>query len=233
MRSWHWMMVGACALWASGCAARTQYFEPTERVEGRTIEGFEAAFYDLAGPSGDFGSAKLWSTGAREAKVDGFPRTVIEVHYQIQNRGTYPVTVDARRLALRTVETRSGRFEDVPAAGVSGTQTIAPGTVGEGYAIFALPAAVEPSEVAAFNVRWSVEGGPQRYSDLTPFTQVPSGVWYTPSYGYYDPFWGYGPYSGGFYGYGAGFGYGTGFGYPAVVESPRANRPTVVRGVPR
>jgi hypothetical protein len=230
MRSWHWVVTGACVAAFGGCAARTQYFEPTERVEGRTLEGFEAAFYELRGPRGDFGQAKLWSTGAVEAKVDGVPRTVIEVHYQVQNRGSYPVSVNPRQLSLRTVETRSGRFENVPAADVTGDVAIAPGAVGEGYAIFALPPEVEPSDVVAFNVRWAIDGGPQRYSNLTPFTQVPSGVWYTPGYGYYDPFWGFGPYYGGLYGYGAGF-YGAA--YPPVVAAPRANRPTIVRGAPR
>ncbi len=227
MRSWQRVVTGVlAALGVGGCAARTQYFEPTERVEGRTLEGFEAAYYELQGPTGAFGEAKLWSTGATEARVDGVPRTVIEVHYQVQNRGSYPVTIDARQLALRTVETRSGRFGDVPATGVSGDLTIEPGTVGEGYAIFALPEEVKPSDVVAFNVRWAVDGGPQRYSDLTPFAQVPSGTWYAPGYGYYDPFWGWGPYYGGLYGYG-------GFGYPAVAVSPRVNRPTTVRGVDR
>jgi hypothetical protein len=232
MRGWRWVLTATSAAAIGGCAAQPQYFEPTERVEGRTLEGFEAAFYQLQGPTGDFGQAKLWSTGAVEGKVDGVPRTIIEVHYQIQNRGSYPVSVDARRLALRTVETRSGRFQNVPAAGVTGDTTISPGAVGEGFAIFTLPPEVKPTEVVAFNVRWSVEGGPQRYSDLTPFTQVPSGVWYTPAY--YDPFWGWGPYGDGLYGYGYGPGLGYyGVAYPPVVPSSRTNRPTIVRSVPR
>ena len=217
------------ALVLAGCAASRQYFEPTERVRGATLQGYPESIYELTGPQGHFGEAKVWSRGSYR----GEGGTVVHVSIEIHNTSGQNVELKSQDVRLDPVHTEDGVLTDLAPAETQ-TYNVPAATIREVRLHFVLPPGTTPGEVNAFRVRWHVTNGAQAYSQLTPFVQEDRryGYAYGPMYGqvygyaYYcnafDPFCFYpGPYyHGGYYGrvYGPGIG---GMGPSRVVVHPR------------
>jgi hypothetical protein len=175
-----------------GCAASRQYFQPTERVRGVTIQGYRESIYPLMGPHGHFGEAKLWSRGAYRGPGG---LTVVHVSIEIHNTSGAHIELAATDVRLDPVRTDDGVLTDVAPAETS-RFAVAPGTIVEERFHFVLPAGTTPGEVSAFRVRWRVTNAGQTYSQHTPFVEHYWRYGYGPRYGYgyhyfcdpFDPF---------------------------------------------
>jgi hypothetical protein len=184
-----WLMVCAVVC-ASGCAEDHQYFRPTEHIYGATVHGFDEAIYQLVGPFGPFGEAKVWSPGAfREDD-----QNLLHVNIDLHNTSGVPIVVNPREMLLDPVRAGSELLRRVPAIETQAL-SVAPGAAGRIALRFVLPPDVRPGYVTSFGLRWQVHNGPQAYSQLTPFTED-RGYYYP--YGYYPygypPIYGYGVY---------------------------------------
>jgi hypothetical protein len=194
-----------CAVvWATGCAESSQFFRPTEHVYGETPHGFDEAIYNMVGPFGPFGEAKVWSDGAFSEHGDSVVHATLELH----NTSGVPLVVRPEQLRLDPVRVGSHLLHDF-APIEKQALSVAPGAFGTVELRFVLPPDIRPGEVSSFGLRWSVQNGPQSYSQRTPFTEqvrrFANGA-YPPTYGF-----GYGyfcnpfdPFCRGPYGYGAG-----------------------------
>jgi hypothetical protein len=206
------------AVLLAGCAAQRQYFQPTERQHGETVQGYPAAIYTLVGPQGQFGEAKLWSNGAY---VSG-GESVIHVSIEVHNTGGQPIELRAADLELESVATDIGNAAHLPPRQAK-NRVFAPGSIVEAGFEFSLPGEVAPGEVQSFLLRWRAHSAGQSYGQRTPFGVLYRGRIYVPGYGY--PYWGCDPFYG-FCGYPYGpypyYGYGPFYGYPTVVV-PRAS----------
>jgi hypothetical protein len=208
----------------SGCAASRQYFQPTERVRGSTLQGYPEAIYELVGPAGPFGEAKVWSRGSYRGPNKA---TVVHVSIEIHNTSAVPTQLNAADVKLDPVRTRDGVLAGVTPA-ENGVYSVPPGTIREARFHFVLPPGTSPGDVRGFRVGWSVSNAGHPYPQQTPFIpEVQSSYYgYAGMYPYhyfcdpFDPFCFYrGPY---YYPYGYGVGYGT------VVVRPEAPPPRVV-----
>jgi hypothetical protein len=200
-------------MWA-GCAAPRQYFRPTERHHGQTVQGYAEAMYALIGPQGQFGEAKLWSRGSY---WDREGQTVIHLAVEVHNTGAQPLTLPAAELRLESVETELGVLNDVPPRGARDRE-IPPGTIRETGVEFVLPARVAPGDVRSFVVRWNVRGATQAYGQRTPFVVENRSAYqdyppyYTYRHGYAYPYYvcdgldPFCPYRSGYYAYGPPYG---------------------------
>jgi hypothetical protein len=150
----------------SGCAYNRQYFRPTERVRGQTMQGYHAAFYELVGHRGRFGEAKIWSVGAYRKGE----HSVIDVTLDVHNTSDQPIVITAKELLLDPVRTRSDTLQKVPAA-ETGAFKVGPEQRASLRAHFLLPDGVRPGEVRSFGFRWRVKNGDQSYAQLTPFRE--------------------------------------------------------------
>jgi len=201
----------------AGCAAGTQYFEPPERVEGQTLHGHKVALYPLSGPSGTFGEAKVWSSGAHRTGED---RTVVRVGFEIHNTSATPIELRTNELRLDVLPQTGEPIKDLRAAEQS-ARVIAPGGIGDAGVEFELPAGMSPRDVGALRLHWGVHNGPQSYVQRTPFVEEMRSA-YPPAYagtGY--PCWPQGPYD---CVYGYGYGYGHRYYYDPLFY-PRAAAP--------
>jgi hypothetical protein len=196
---------------ASGCAYNRQYFRPTERVRGQTMQGYGESFYELIGPSGRFGEAKVWSAGAYRKGDD----SVVEVTLELHNTSGKSVDVSAKDLRLDPVRGPKGELRNVPAA-ETGTFTLGPEARSSLKVHFVLPPEWSPAHVTSFGFVWKVKNAGQSYAQSTPFREEvpyyygpPGPIYYNPAYpcspydvscvGFYGD-WPYGPYAP--YGYG-------------------------------
>lgn len=173
-----------------GCAVNHAYFEPTEHVHGRTMHGYREAMYDLVGPQGRFGEAKVWSRGAYRHE----DRTVIQVAIELHNTGGKPFDLRASDVVLDPVRADDTAIANVPAAENSDL-VFASGAIGEAGFHFVLPPDVDPGDVRGFRVRWTVRSPEFSYSQNTPFMRERTGTYAYypyPAYPYYgwwcDPF---------------------------------------------
>src|SRR5262252_620224 len=116
-------LVIAVLLATSGCAHSRQYFHPTERVRGQTADGYLEAFYDLVGPRGRFGEAKVWTVGAYRRSEDN----VIGVTLELHNTSNQPIDVSAKELRLDPVHASEGTLRRVPPQ-ETGVFRVLPGT---------------------------------------------------------------------------------------------------------
>jgi hypothetical protein len=178
---------------ASGCAENRQYFRPTERVYGRTIQGHGEAIYELVGAFGPFGEAKVWSPGAFREEDS----TVLHVNVDLHNTSGVPIEVDPQQLRADPVRVGSELLRDVPPLEKQ-RLTVAPGAFGRIKLRYLLPPQYRPGHLSGFGLRWQVKNGPQSYAQVTPFIEE----------GRYGGGYGYGHYRGPGYGYGYGVGYG-------------------------
>jgi hypothetical protein len=179
-----WIAVALIA----GCGAGTQYFEPSERVQGQTVHGHKVAIYPLTGPSGVFGEAKVWSSGAHRTDDE---RAVVRVGFEIHNTSATPIELRTNELRLDVLPFAGNPIKDLMASQPS-SRVIAPGAIGEASLKFELPADLSPGDVSALRLRWSVHNGPQSYVQRTPFIEEVQAP-YPPGYASY-PCWPYGPY---------------------------------------
>jgi hypothetical protein len=173
-----------------GCAQNRQYFRPTERVRGQTLQGYHEAFYELLGPSGRFCEAKVWSIGAYRRGDD----SVLEVSLEVHNTSAQPIEISAKDLRLWRVRTSSQVFKELPPAetGVFRIKSEAQAGV---KVHFILPAGVSPGEVTSFGFAWKVRNAEQSYALATPFRE--EAAYYPPSvcgYGYCSSFYSCSPY---------------------------------------
>ena len=208
---------------ASGCAENRQYFRPTEHVYGHTLQGHGEAIYELVGPFGPFGEAKVWSPGAFREENG----TVLHANVDLHNTSGVAIEIDPQQIRLDPVRAGATLLRDIPPIETQ-RLSVAPGAFGRVHLQFRLPPEFRPGHVVSFGLRWQVKNGPQNYAQVTPFTEAQPrryGYYGAPVYGYgygtfcsaYDPFC----YPRGYYGFGVGYGIGGYGGYGGgVILSP-------------
>lgn len=201
---------------ASGCAYNRQYFRPTERVRGQTMQGYHESFYELIGPNGRFGEAKIWSAGAYRKGDD----SVIEVTLELHNTSAKPIEVSAQDLRLDPVRGSNGVLRDVP-PGETGTFRVGPEARASVRVHFILPRDWLPGHVRGFGFAWKVRNVDQSYAQVTPFREE---VYYyapPPGYIYYNRVYPCSPYDVSCVGFYGDWPYGPyGFGSRVIVPAP-------------
>jgi hypothetical protein len=197
-----WMML--CAVFGLvGCAESRQYFRPTEHVYGETMHGEREAIYDLVGPLGTFGEAKVWARGA--FREHGY--TVVHASLEVHNTSGVEIVVDPQDIRLDPVRAGADLLSGF-APTESHATTVKPGAFGAVSLRFVLPEHVHPGQISSFGLRWQVKNGPQTYSQRTPFIEEGYGRYYA---GYPPPT--------------MGFGYGFGYGYGCNLADPWCRGP--------
>lgn len=203
---------------ASGCAYNRQYFRPTERVRGQTVQGYQESFYDLIGSRGRFGEAKVWSVGAYRHGDD----SVVDVTLELHNTSGKPIEVSARDLRLDPVRGSKGELRQLAPA-ETGTFRVGPESRASLRVHFALPDAWLPGHVRSFNFVWKVKNVEQSYAQATPFREEESYyLALPPGYLHYSAVYPCSPYDVhcvGFYSDWPYSGYGYG-GPPVIIERP-------------
>lgn len=216
MRFLPWLMV---ALAFGGCAADRQYFRPTERIRGQTVEGYHEAFYDLAGATGRFGEAKVWSRGGYRSGDD----SVIEVGLTLHNTSGQEVQLSAKDLELDPVHVSGQSLRHVKPA-ETGLFRVAAEKQADVKVHFLLPQSVHPGSVTSFRFLWKVRNGGQSYVQTTAFLE--EAAYYPPDrYLYYSAAWPCSPYSVSCVGFYYGYPYGPWpypYGYPPPPPPPPA-----------
>ena len=160
------LLLSLSLLTVVGCAHNRQYFRPTERVKGQTLQGYPEAFYELVGAQGRFGEAKVWSVGAY--KRGG--KSVVEVTLDVHNTSGQPVEISARDLVLDPVRTRGGNLNKLAAA-ETGVFKVKPEARASVRVHFLLPNGLSPGEVRSFGFNWRVRNVDQSYAQATPFRE--------------------------------------------------------------
>ena len=180
----------AVAIVLGGCAHNRQYFRPTERVRGQTVQGYHEAFYELVGAQGRFGEAKVWSLGAYRRAGE----SVVEVTLDVHNTSAQPIEVSAKDLMLDPVRTRSRTLRQLAPA-ETGVFKVQPEQRASVVAHFLLPDGILPGEVMSFGFGWRVKNVAQTYAQATPFREE-SAFYPPPSSGYiyYSPVYACSPY---------------------------------------
>ncbi|HET6336634.1 MAG TPA: hypothetical protein VFG30_25600 [Polyangiales bacterium] len=195
---------------ASGCAYNRQYFRPTERVRGQTMQGYPESFYDLVGSKGRFGEAKVWTHGAYR-KGD---KTVIEVALELHNTSGNPIEVSADDLRLDPVRGSKGELKQVRAA-ETGTFGVGPESRASLHVHFILPDGWLPGHVRNFGFAWKLKNAEQSYAQVTPFREEePYYPTTPPGYLYSDPMYPCSPYDLNCVGFYGSWPYGGRYGYP-------------------
>lgn len=202
LRPVEWMVV---LLAASGCAATEQAFQPTEHVEGRTVEGYREAFYELDAGGARYGEVKVWSSGAHRVSTAEGHRTAVDVGFTIDNTGDKPIRLALDRVRLESYQAKEPQQSDIQALLAAGNLAVAPDATGTVEVTFELPEGIGVSDVQAFRVKWTTESDGRSFTEYTPFIQQNEYA-YVPVWGYYYPYspWSYpwyAPYYGGWYGY--------------------------------
>jgi hypothetical protein len=151
---------------ASSCVYNRQYFRPTERVRGQTVQGYQESFYDLLGSHGRFGEAKVWTIGAYRHGDD----SVVEVTLELNNTSGKPIEVSAEHLRLDPVRGSKGELRQLPPA-ETGTFRVGPESHASLRVHFVLPEGWLPGHVRSFGFVWKVKNVEQSYSQVTPFRE--------------------------------------------------------------
>ncbi len=186
----------AALVLAAGCGAQVVQFRPTERVMAESAQGNAEAVYDLVGPQGRAGEAKIWTPGIR--KQQG--HAVVPVGIEIKNTGLIPISIDPDSLRLAGLKTSKGLTDvSVPTSTLTGATDVAPRSMGDIGLVFTLPGDIDPGDVQEFRVEWTAQIGPETYAQFTPFVQSPEakgyyGDYYGSAYGYYDGYWPFVPF---------------------------------------
>ena len=205
-----WMLA---AIGLAGCAANQQYFQPTERVEGRTQEGRKLAIYPLTVAQGPVGEAKVWSSGAYETDGDD---TVVRVGLEVHNTSGAPIELDPGDLQLHVTAHHyapiSGlRPEDERA------RAVPPGGIAQLNPTFELPPGISPGDIRSMRLDWRVHAAGQVYAQSTQFTEEVNPAYYPSApcgpYGCGAFNWSYGP--------GIGWPYGPNYFYGPPVHHHR------------
>jgi hypothetical protein len=190
MRRLLWIAVAGITL--LGCGASRQAFEPSERVQGRTLQGNKVAIYPLSAGSTMFGEAKVWSHGAYRTK-DG--PTVVHAALEIHNTAAAPIEIRRGEVTLDVLHSNDGPIKGLRPT-EDGTRTFQQGAIGEAHFVFPLPEGVSPRDVDALRLHWRVHHGELTYAQRTPFREEvqPRYGYYNYPYAYGFPCWPYGPY---------------------------------------
>lgn len=206
-----------------GCAASRQYFEPSERVQGQTVQGYKVAIYALTGPAGVFGEAKVWSHGAYKT---GDGSSVVHVGLEIHNTGKTPIELRPSELRLDVMDDERGPLRGL-APEDGGARVFAPGTIGDASFLFELPGGLAPSDLVALRLHWQVHAGEQHYAQRTPFIEEHEPQPYAGAYYSGYPCWPYGPYDC-MYMRPYGYGYGSLYAPVYIPERPMYRSPRSV-----
>ncbi len=219
-RALHCGAMLALVLAGVGCAAGARYFEPAERVQGQTVQGFRIAIYPLQGPQGPFGEAKIWSSGARESG----DLTRVHVGFELHNTSGTPITMDGNDVRL-DVRTSNGTLKALAPAAAQ-AHSVAAGALADVDWEFDLPAGLQPGDIDALRVHWRVNAPTQSYEQRTPFVRETynDAVYASPPYAY--PCWPYGPYD-------CTYGYGLRLYDPVVVPRYAPAERRVTRSHPK
>lgn len=186
------LILGIIITAATSCAANNgshATFAPLERAEGRTLEGYAEAIYDLQAVSGRFGEAKVWSRGAYIAENTG--ATLLHVGFDLENSGATPITLDPASVRLESVQTANEVLRDIPVSEPATSVTVAADSAGRAELIFSLPAGFSPVDILAFRVAWSVRANGEVFSEFTPFARTTPATYYVPVNAYYHPYYPY------------------------------------------
>lgn len=190
----------ACTL--AACASNIKSFEPTERVDAISPQGYTAALYDLDVGEERLGEVKVWTRGIYRTEVRGIDQTVVHVGLAVENQRGEPIRIPVQRLYLDSVMLERQTVKNIAPSQVVGDLTVAPGTLNEIDAYFVLPPGVNPGDVDAFRIHWGLRDNGRLYTQITPFIQqrMPEyaayypyyypGFYYSPFYDpFYDPFY--------------------------------------------
>jgi hypothetical protein len=174
---------GLALLALCGCAASRQYFQPTERVHGVTVQGYREAIYELMGPHGRFGEAKLWSRGGYRGPHG---RTVIHLAIEVHNTSSDVLELRSAEVKLDPVRTEHGQLAALAPAETD-VHVIPPGAIVQARLHFVLADGTAPGEVVAFRAHWNVRATTYGYSQYTPFMEQNRGYYSYRNYYYCDP----------------------------------------------
>ena len=189
---------------AGGCGHR-ESFRPAETSRDFSLEGYEAAAYDVSLGDRDVGEVKVWSAGAREVPFEGETRTLLHVGLEVENASSSSLSINPADLYVDAVATDDEVLEGFTVVAVNGPTSIAPGQSGRLDAYFEMPRGIEPDDLDAFQLRWALRDGREVHTEWTSFIERSYPYGYDDRYAYYygypyDPW--YGPY-----GYPAYYGY--------------------------
>lgn len=162
---------GVLVVLASASCGGPQLFDAAGHATGISPQGLAAAEYDLWGPNGNTGEARVWSTGAYEGSVDGRPATIIDVVIDLENVGEAPMALTD--IHLESADVHGMRVSDIPPTRVDGDTTVPPGGEARVHAYFAVSKHIDPDDLRGFRVGWRVQQGDRMYTQRTPFMQAP------------------------------------------------------------
>jgi hypothetical protein len=183
---------------APGCGASEAAFEPTENVRAAGHEGQPAAAYEVRTASGRMAHVNVWSQGVYRDQRD---RTVAHLTLDVRNVGEEPIRLGRDLLRLEAFA-RSGA-PLAPAELISmrsergaAEDVIPPATAATIDVWFGLPPGTRPDRLGSLRLRWGLGfDGDRRYVQFTEFQRVRPAtyasagvVYYSPVYGFYDPF---------------------------------------------
>lgn len=180
----------AVAAFLAACGGAREQFTPAERATAQTYDGYPAAEYAISTRAGELGDAKVFTRGAFRAEVDGRERTVVHVGFQVENNARYPVRLAPERLVIDSATINEYVLQNVQPTRIEGPAAVRPGEIREFDVYFALPEGVDPQNVDAFRVQWSLTANGMSYSQHTPFLEYEETYYHTPYWDpfYYDPF---------------------------------------------
>jgi hypothetical protein len=186
------LLAAVVVVLVASCAPRRALFEPAEAATALSPEGYVAAHYTLFTDVGRLGEAKVWSQGAYPAEMAGEQRTVLHVGFEIENYSRVPIRLEPEDVYLDSATINRSHIRNIPVASAVGLRSVRPETVGHIDLYFVLPRNVQPANVNAFRVRWTIRNGGVTYSQRTPFLEAPARYaavapyYYSP---FYDPFY--------------------------------------------
>ncbi len=185
--------LSCCLIALTSCATARRHFIPREDVRAQSLCGWPAAQYILTIDSQNAGEAKVWSEGAFDGDVDGDERTILHIGFEVENRTGGELTFDVDQCRVVDVQCDEGRIANLGANEESGKLQVAAGQVGLMDFEFVLPRNIEPRDLNAFRVEWTLSTPGGAYAQSTPF-RIDSQRYYRPRSYYYDynPWWGFG-----------------------------------------
>jgi len=191
------MFLGALVASLVSCMSRPEPFAPTEHATAVTRKGQRVAEYEVIAGGRVAGETKVWSTGAFEEKEpDDRERTLLHVAFMLESTDQEPIQLEVDNVALDSVDAGGKAFSIAHPKYVEEKKDAADKET-EVHMYFEMPKGLEPQNLDAFRVRWSVKTPEGRYEQRTPFleSELPPNYYYY--YPYYDPWywhvdpWGY------------------------------------------
>lgn len=185
-----WAVGAMLALGSMSCASRREAFAAGERQTVLGTDGFVAAQYDALVAGDVIGDVTVWSSGAFVDERSG--RTLVHVGFDLENNGNEPYELLAHHVVIEGATTNGVVRGPVELYYQDGDGRVAAGREGRLDLWFAMPPGVEPQELDAFQVRWTVRNPEGRYAQRTPFTEYEPPPGYTladSAYYYHSPWY--------------------------------------------